>query len=100
MTKEKIYSQAIWRYGFITLLYIINEHEKNENFEECAIIFNIINNHTERFEMVGCPKYYNDEAVDWLRAEFWKLGHSGDVAIHNIPSYAQDIKDEINSLNK
>ena len=33
--KTAKYIQALYKYGFYTLCYLINEYEKEENYEEC-----------------------------------------------------------------
>ncbi len=93
--RKKIYSQAILSYGLVTLLCLIKEHEGLENFEECQLIFDVIKEHAIKYNIEDCPVEYNNESIEWLETEFWRLGYSGKTAIGNIESYIEEIKEKI-----
>ena len=38
MTKYNIYKKGLLNYGYITLLFLLDNNEKLENYEECVII--------------------------------------------------------------
>jgi hypothetical protein len=99
MTKREIYSKALYSYGFYTLCYLINEYEQAGNYEECQIIFDTIKDHNQSMHN-DLPTKYDAEAKMYLRKAYNSLGLSGEIAMSNIPSYAEKVKELISESHE
>lgn len=96
--KEILYRRSAFKYGVITLCYLIDIYSKEENYEECQIILDVINSLSEKYEM-WIPKKFDDQAKLWLKVKLKKItGTNGETIIHNLPFYAGMIKSEINDI--
>lgn len=66
LIKEQRYIESIFKYGIITTLLLLDEYEKEGNFEECSIIKSAIeylNLHTkESKDFEEMPTTYDSEA--------------------------------------
>lgn len=49
MSKIEVYQQSMLKYGIVTILYVMLDHELCENYEECAIIKKSIDDLNQRF---------------------------------------------------
>ena len=76
-------SNNLFEYGFCTLLYVIEEHEKNGNYEECQIILNVILRNCKKLDM-EVPTRYGSEALSILKSKFMESGTTGEIAVKNI----------------
>jgi len=94
-TKKDVYKSGIFKWGFITLLYLLEEYKQAQNFEECGIILSALREHYKEHNLEYLPTEYNDFAKDESQAAFWEKGFSGEIAKKNIPYYAMDLKEEI-----
>lgn len=101
--KEQRYISALFSYGVVPLLILLDEYEENGDFEECSRIYNAIsycNKHlksTTDYEEL--PTKYSSESLAQLKKQFNLFGFKGDVAIGNIPYYIEEIKKMV-KLNK
>lgn len=97
--KEQRYIGALFSYGVVPLLMLLDEYEDKGDFEECSIIYNAIsycNRHlksTEDYEEL--PTKYDSEALAQLKKQFNLFGFKGDTAIGNIPQYIEEIKEMV-----
>ncbi len=89
--KKKKYVTSAFFYGFIVLCYLITEYEKAEDYEECGIIIEAINDYNEAHNM-DIPTYFNDEAKEYFIKLFNHNNMSGETAIKNLPAYAEEVK--------
>lgn len=87
MERKEIYRKALFRYGIIPITLILQEYEEKEDFEECKMILDVINETN-----LGLPTKYNEETLMEVKKEFQKFGLKGDIFIHNVPFYVQEIK--------
>lgn len=96
LLKEQRYINALFKYGVVPLLVLLDEYESENDFEECSRIFNVIsycNKHlksTEDYEEL--PTKYSSDALAQLKKQFNLFGMTGDTAINNIPYYVEEIK--------
>jgi hypothetical protein len=91
--KENRYIQAIFAYGVVPVLLLLEEYEDNENFEECQIILESITFINTNLEGEKLPLKYDATTLSKLREWFSLYGFSGDSAIENMPYYMKKIKD-------
>ena len=102
--KEQRYIGFIFKYGIVTVLLLLEEHEQEENFEECEIIYKAVkycNDHlkaTTDYEQL--PTRYAPDSLLKLKKEFNLFGFKGDNSINNIPHYIEDMKKEILLISK
>lgn len=83
------YLGALYRYGFITLCYLIQEYEKEENYEECAIILSALNKHNDILKD-SLPTRMNDDCIKYWKDSFMEFGLSGTFG--NVKYYAEETK--------
>lgn len=94
--KEQRYIGAIFRYGVVPVLLLLDEYEENNDFEECNIIFSAIsymNQHlkgTQEYETL--PTRYSTEELEKLKSAFNLFGLRRDTTIENFPIYIEEIK--------
>ena len=97
-SKERIrinlYLESIFKYGYITLCYLLSQYEKDEEYRECELILHALQHHQLCYSHKH-PTKYNDEAKAELRKELQEFGFSGDTIIQNIPIYAAEIKKHV-----
>lgn len=97
--KEQRYIGALFSYGVVPLLLLLDEYEEDGNFEECSIIYNAINycnrhlKATEGYEEL--PTKYDSESLSKLKKQFNLFGFKGDTAIGNMPYYIEEIKEMV-----
>ncbi len=97
--KKKVYDYALHMYGFLTLLYLIDQYIKEENFEECQIILDVMNSHNKEFNH-NLPTKLNKDSINYFKEAVKDFGVDGDKILKTIPFYAEDIKDLINKITK
>lgn len=98
-TKQYVYGKSLLKYGFLSLCFLINEYVINEDYEEAAIIFGVLQDFNEKYEM-SIPTIWNDESIEYFKNEVYKITKtSGDISLNNISYYIDDIKKELNKLN-
>lgn len=96
LLKEQRYISALFKYGVVPLLLLLDEYEQDNNFEECERIFNAIsycNKHlksTEDYEEL--PTKYDSNTLSNLKKQFNLFGLTGDTSIANMPYYVEEIK--------
>lgn len=93
--KENRYVQALFAYGIIPLTLLLEEYEREQNFEECEIIYNAIcyvNKYTEVIDNEELPTKYSPNLIQTVKSNFNKFGFKGEIAINNTPYYIEEIK--------
>jgi hypothetical protein len=97
--KEQRYISALFRYGVVPLLMLLDEYEENNDFDECSRIYNAIsycNKHLkDTTDYEELPTKYDSESLAQLRKQFNLFGFKGDTAIGNIPRYIEEIKEMV-----
>ncbi|WP_407430573.1 hypothetical protein [Arcticibacter sp.] len=93
--KRTRYESAIFNYGKVPLLMLLNEHERNENFEECQIMIEAIafmNEHNSYFNTHPIPTRFHNGLFQDFRDSMAEFGMTGETAIGNFPYYMEDIR--------
>jgi len=96
--RKNNYTRALFQYGVVPLTLLLEEYEKDNNFEECQIIYEVILNVNKHFfqetEEV-LPTKYSKAAVKNWKKEFNKYGFTGEIAESNIPFYIEEIREMV-----
>lgn len=90
MTKHEIYKKGLINYGYIVLLLLLDNNEQLENYEECSIIQEVLNQFSFDYQL-EIPKRYSISQLE----EFKNFGVNGELLIMNIPYYAEEIQMQI-----
>lgn len=94
MDREKTYREYCFKYGVLTLCYLMKEYESIQEYEECQIILNAINKLSEKFDMY-LPTIFDDKAKRWLDIQLITMTETNGVTlVGNIPYYAEQIMNE------
>lgn len=91
--KENRYIQALFAYGIVALLKLLDEYELKEDYQECEIIYGTIlfvNEHAELTEVL--PTKFSEESIILIKEEFNLYGFKGNMVKDNIPYYIEEIK--------
>ena len=88
--KKIIYRKAIIKYGYIPLLLLLDNYEHLEDFEECQLIKESIDEYCKEYGIRLSTKY-SKESLE----EFKNFGRKGELMLMNLPLYANDIYKEI-----
>lgn len=94
LEKESIYRQCCYKYGFITLCYLIEEYTQEENYEECQIVYDVLhklNAETESY----LPTKFDEDAVSYFKRAIKEANLSGDLIFNNLHHYTNEIKNMI-----
>lgn len=92
MTKKERYLKSLPIYGFITLVYLIDEYAQEENYEECQLIFETLTEYNEKFK-ADLPTMFNEDARSYLKEAMQEYGLTGEITLNNVPYYAQKVKE-------
>jgi transcription elongation factor GreA-like protein len=90
--KKTRYHEALYKYGILTLCYLIREYEETQNFEECAVILEAIREHNEVMKDDIPTKY--EECLQYLRTNI-RTEYGAmltEEKIQQIPGYALLVK--------
>ena len=98
MTKKEGYRKALYSYGFITLCYLIDQYECEENFEECQIILDAIKEHNLKMSD-SLPTKYDETAKEYFSKVIKTFNLSGSYILNNIEGYIYDIKKLISTCH-
>lgn len=98
MNKKEIYQQALISYGFLTVLFLLEENKIKENFRECKIIFDVLREHSLKHN-VYIPMELSDKAIEEYETAFWKFGLCGEIAVNNTSLYVEEVKKELKKYN-
>lgn len=86
--RKKTYEDGLLSYGIMTLCYLMREFEKQENYEECQIIYEVISE-SNRDLNLNLPTKYED-CVPYLEKEVDKRHFTH--LVKNVPEYARELR--------
>ena len=89
MEKYDIYLKGLLNYGYITLLLLLDNNEKLENYEECSIIKQVLNDFSINFKLQIPDRYIEEQLLEY------KNFPNGELLIMNLPYYAEEIQMQI-----
>lgn len=111
--KKDRYRELMLKYGVITLLYVMQDHELNENYEECLLIKEAIEetNNALRKRMGDIDilpttlqglnvKHFIDSAYKAFSDMSYNGTFTAESFFTNLDYYIEQVKLEINKLNK
>jgi hypothetical protein len=87
---RQIIEKSIFVYGFLPLLTVLEIYEEEEEYERCAVILDVIREHSKKFN-IDIPTKYGKEAIDKLKEYCESYNVSGEVALTNNATYALEI---------
>jgi hypothetical protein len=107
--KKDCYLQCMLKYGIITILYVLRDHEYSENYEECGIIISAIeevNNRLDNSNIEQLPYTLTGLNVkDFLNASyesFSQVPYAGtftpEAFFTNVDYYMECVKNEIDKI--
>lgn len=80
-------------YGILPMLIVLKRLEDSEEYEQCELIKEMIDDFNVRFTM-DLPTVINGEAVDYVLNAYQEMGFAGTTAILNAEYYADQIMAE------
>lgn len=89
------YKECLFRYGFITLCYLIDKYENEENYEECQVIYDAIeyvSKHSGRKMSTKLPTKLDANCMRQFKDAFYSMGLTGDTTLKNLPHYANEVE--------
>jgi len=95
--KIDAYFKGAQKYGILALCFLINEFEKEELYEECALIIKSIDRLSEQAG-TKLPSRLNKNAIEWVCERLRANKVSKEVAqqiVSRAPYYANIIKSQI-----
>jgi hypothetical protein len=94
--RVKFYTSACFKYGFLTLLYLLKEFESEERYQDCDAILKALKQLNSRHNL-DIPTTGNKEAIAYFKQACNELNvHTG--TLENVPYYAQIVKEEMTNL--
>lgn len=93
MTTE-FYKQQMFLYGLLTLLYVLQHFETQEDYEECKTIMDAIREQEKRLDTTFFTKI-TDDAIAEVISVYQKHGMTGENAVENSKFYASRVLMEI-----
>jgi hypothetical protein len=92
--KYKYYRHAMFMYGILSILYVLQYFEEQENYEECKAIIDTIKGEEER---LGCKLFtvINKKTVQDVIDVYKKFNLTGKNVIENSQYYSDIIIKEI-----
>lgn len=77
---------------------MLEKNKKEEKYEECAIILNVIKEHSQKYNLY-LPTEFTDEAINEMKIYCMiNFNLSGKIIEKNIPYYAFKIVKELNKV--
>lgn len=101
IVKTALCHKLIYRYGIITILYLLLYFEKEELYEDCQIIYEAIKFHNLHLN-IDLPTNIKDiqNIKDYVSDIFEELGLNSDSYWHNINYYLEDCKKQFSKINQ
>lgn len=97
LMKKNKYIEFSMLYGIATLCFLVKHHERNENYEECAIIIDAIDNIATTLNE-KLPTTI-EKAVIYHSEQMQSIGFDGLISRNNMPMYAGIVLNEMNLLD-
>jgi len=91
--EEKI-RKHIFSYGLITILFLLDELEQDEQFELCQSIINSIESLNKKYGWDLQTRLTRKVIDDFFDAHK-NSKHKGEVAFRNIPHYMEDVLNDL-----
>jgi hypothetical protein len=90
------YRKYMFKYGILSILFVLEHFEENENFEECKNIIDTIKKEEER---LGIKLFTNitQESIEIVKVAYRKFSMTGLNVIENSKYYSLEIIEEINN---
>ena len=85
------YKKALYLYGFYTLCHLIDQFEQEEQFEECKLILEALNEHNSQFNF-NLPTKYDSKAKEYFHKISQEIGIKGNMYEQNLDYYASSIR--------
>lgn len=97
---EKLLRRELFKYGFLPMLIVLERREEVQHFETCKTIIDVLKKHGEDYGY-DIPTRYDGMAIAEYKLAFMtQFNLSGDIAVANSESYANEIELEINKLQE
>lgn len=91
-TRINAYRKALPVYGFLVLLYVMEEYKQEEKYEECECILKAVQYNNIMFGL-DIPTEYNQESIDYFLRESYKVtGRDFSFSVKHIDYYAIELK--------
>lgn len=81
-------------FGYLPFLYLLEECEINEDYENCQIIFDMINEKSIAYDLM-LPTRLNDYAISYFFKAMEGSTHEGQIAFKNMPYFVEELKNMI-----
>lgn len=82
------FESILLKYGQYVFCMVFLYAKSNELYEDCAQIKDVM----DKYKVSE-----NTSLEDW-QCELWRLGHSGDTAMNNLPRYFNEAKQKLGYL--
>ena len=76
--KKEQYKKYLFLYGFLTIVYLLDYLTEIEDYEECIIVKEVIQEINKEFKM-DIPTTYGVEAIEMYRSSYLELGKSKSI---------------------
>lgn len=83
------------KYGYMPYLLLLHQLEKEEKYEICKIIVDIIMDKSKKYSL-QLPTKLNHNSLQLFFNSFNKSKNKGAIAYQNLPYYTKELRDSIN----
>lgn len=87
------YRKIMYRYGLLTLLFLLDYYEEDEDYHQCHEIYTCIRRE-EAYLGTALGTCYTDEVLKNVKASYKKAGMTGIHAVENSMLYATLLRDQ------
>ena len=87
------YRKIMYRYGLLTLLFLLDYYEEDEDYHQCHEIYTCIRRE-EAYLGTELGTRYTDEVLKNVKASYKKAGMTGIHAVENSMLYATLLRDQ------
>lgn len=91
--------QYMPEYGFLPFLYLLEEYEKSEQYENCQVIFEVLNEMSQYWGLM-LPTRLNDYAIEYYFKAMKESKQEGRIAFSYMPQYVEEIKHLLNKSDE
>ncbi len=90
----KLYSSSLLQYGFITLHYLINQYQQEENYEECKLLLAVLQQYNQ-LHAFNLENDFNENTEAFFKSNSDYLNYKQGSLNNNVPLYAEEVKKAI-----
>ena len=90
----KYYTENLFKFGILTLLYLIEDLIDIENYEECAIIIEAVRIQEDRLNF-KLPRIIDKSTIEFVKQSYIDCGLTGKNAEANHKYCAEQMMEEI-----